>query len=201
MTGRYDFRAMRDNLRKGNAVTVAVAPQLFPTPPDVARRLVALLDLDGWAGEAWGTLRVLEPSAGTGNLIDAIQAAAPEAWVTAMELNAALAGALMKKHVGTDCNVMAGDFLRMEPKPEFDAVVMNPPFSMFGWEHHLRHAWRFVRPGGRLAAILPNAPSMKAVVTSLAPDAYMEELPADTFAGTSVRTWMVMMDKPEEVTE
>jgi hypothetical protein len=39
------------------------------------------------------------------------------------------------------------------PEP-FDACVMNPPFSRRADIHHVRHAARFVRPGGRLAAIM-----------------------------------------------
>lgn len=54
------FEAMRKGLRAG--VQVVSAPQLFPTPPELAARMVELANImDGD--------RVLEPSAGTGRLV------------------------------------------------------------------------------------------------------------------------------------
>lgn len=199
---RYDFKAMRENLRTGKAVTVAVAPHLFPTPPDVAARLVELLDLDSWAGEAWETLRVLEPSAGTGNLIAAVLDAYPEADIYAWEINHALADGLRAKWPdGNPVRVVTGDFLCKvppdSPAEQFDAVAMNPPFNGFDWKHHLRHAWRFVKNGGRLAAVLPQAPSVRDVVRALDPGASIEPLPDNTFAGTGARTLLALLNKPE----
>src|SRR5688500_1172890 len=94
---RYDFKAMRDQLKSGRAVQVVAAPQLFPTPPAIAARAVELLELDNWNGEAWETLRILEPSAGTGNLIEAVRAEWEEASITAYEINAALCQGLRAK--------------------------------------------------------------------------------------------------------
>ena len=49
-------------------VKVVSAPQLFPTPPDLGRRMVEAADIQ--SGH-----RVLEPSAGTGKLIEQIHGA------------------------------------------------------------------------------------------------------------------------------
>ena len=57
------FEALADALAAG--VKVVSAPQLFPTPPEIARRVVALAEIGP-------RMRVLEPSAGTGNLLAAI---------------------------------------------------------------------------------------------------------------------------------
>ncbi len=200
----HDFAAMKAALRGGTAVQVAIAPQLFPTPPHVAARMVELLDLDSWNGDPWDTLRVLEPSAGTGNLIAAVLESWPEAHLTAVELNVGLAGALMRKHAGPDCNVIQGDFLRLLPEktPDincspFDAVIMNPPFGSGAWREHLRHAWRFVMPGGRLVAVLPAASDVEKVCKSLSTSVHIEPLPDNTFAGTGVRTVLVLLENME----
>src|SRR6478735_1303752 len=185
----HDFAAMKAALRAGTAVQVAVAPQLFPTPAPVVARMLELLDLDSWNGEAWDTLRILEPSAGTGNLIAAVLESQPEAHVVAVEVNAALAGELMRKYAnGKDCSVICGDFLKLQPEktPDincspFDAVIMNPPFGGGAWREHLRHAWRFVMPGGRLAAVLPQAPDVEKVCKELCTCGSFERLPDNTF--------------------
>ncbi len=47
----------------------------------------------------------------------------------------------------------AGNFLTLAADPRFDAVVMNPPFSHGQDAAHIRHAWEFLKPGGRLVAV------------------------------------------------
>jgi methylase of polypeptide subunit release factors len=73
--------AMRETMKSG--VRVISAPQLFPTPPHLAARMVELAQI------APGQ-RVLEPSAGTGILCKAIVAAQPTARVFAVEINTQL---------------------------------------------------------------------------------------------------------------
>jgi len=62
---RTDVEAMRATVKAG--VQVVTAPQLFPTPPDLAARTVSL---------AIG-MRLLEPSAGTGRLLEALPGIVP----------------------------------------------------------------------------------------------------------------------------
>ena len=82
---RTKFDDLAEALKAG--VKVVSAPQLFPTPPDLAARVVELADIQ--PGHT-----VLEPWAGTGNLVRAIRDAAPEAIITAVEINRELAQAL-----------------------------------------------------------------------------------------------------------
>jgi len=65
-------------------VVIVAVPQLFPTPPELADRMVALADIR--PGQ-----RVLEPSAGTGRIIDAIRRTAHGYAITAVELNCNMA--------------------------------------------------------------------------------------------------------------
>lgn len=195
---RYDFKTMRDQLESGGAVRVVTAPQLFPTPPAIAARAVELLELDSWNGEARETLRVLEPSAGTGNLIEALRADREGASITAYEINAQLCQGLRAKFPA-EVHVYQADFLAIVPPRTdaelFDAVLMNPPFSKGDWKNHLRHAFRFLKPGGRLVAVMPAAPSLQAVMRGLCGDGTIEPLPVNSFTGTGVNTCLIRLDK------
>jgi len=186
------FEGMRAQLRAG--VQIVSAPQLFPTPVELAARMVALAQL------ARGQ-RVLEPSAGTGRLIDAMLSA--QEWsgtVVAVEMNAALASQLRDTHRSDSVTVQCRDFLACTPADLglFDVVLMNPPFAKAQDIAHVQHALRFLKPGGRLVALCANGPRQQ---TALRPyveqsGGTWEELPADTFAasGTSVRAVLICLE-------
>ena len=176
------FEAMRESLRAG--VQVVAAPQLFPTPPDVARRVIELADIR--PGD-----RVLEPSAGTGALLAAIEELAPDCGaVLAVELNAALADRLRAAHPLTV--VYTADFLTWAPDAPVDRIAMNPPFNNGSDIEHIQHARRFLKPGGRLVAICANGPRQQA---QLRPDAETWiELPAGTFTGTNARAAIAVFE-------
>lgn len=174
------FAAMKATLRAG--VQVVAAPQLFPTPNDVAARMVELAEIE--PGHA-----VLEPSAGTGSLLGAMGGRMfghnPECGnVVAVEINAALADRLRQEFPLT--RVLADDFLACNGNlGDFDRIVMNPPFKNGDDIKHIQHAMTLLRPGGKLVAICANGPRQQAKLQPLA-DSW-EELPPDTFTGTSVR--------------
>ncbi|CAB1371323.1 protein of unknown function (plasmid) [Denitratisoma oestradiolicum] len=71
-------------------------------------------------------MRVLEPSAGTGRILDQL----PEGCeVVAVEINASLGGRLD----ATRRAVVIGDFLQCTPETlwgSFDRILMNPPFAL-----------------------------------------------------------------------
>lgn len=122
-------------------------PGFFPTPLPVAERL---LDL---AAIAPG-MTVLEPSAGTGTLADAIRRRCPIASVSVIEWQHSLVEVLQRK----EYDVISRDFLTF-PLPEhlparFDRIVMNPPFEQEQDIAHVRHATSLLMPGGRVVAII-----------------------------------------------
>ena len=49
------------------------------------------------------------------------------------------------------------DFLKVEVVPQFDRVVMNPPFAKRADVFHVNHALRFLKPGGRLVSIMSSS--------------------------------------------
>lgn len=192
--------AARAALKAG--VVVAVAPQLFPTPPDLARRMVEA------AGMMAGR-RILEPSAGTGNLIRAILNDATGAdccRVVAVEINGQLAQGLRTMrdktvHASeTGLQIHARDFLECDEDTlgRFDFALMNPPFKDGSDIKHIEHARRFLKPGGRLVAICANGPRQRAALLPIVEETggTWEDLPAGTFkdAGTNVNTALIVIE-------
>jgi len=182
---KQNIEAMKETLRTG-IKTVAV-PQLFPTPPDLAERMVNFAEIN--PGD-----RVLEPSAGTGNIIDTILGLNVDCWIEIVEKNLSLVDVLASKYHKP---VICGDFLEktlFELGGKFDKIIMNPPFENGSDILHIKHALTFLKPGGRLVALCANGPRQQKELKPLA--AYWEDLPEGTFknAGTMVNTAMMMRD-------
>lgn len=105
----------------------------YPTPRSVIECMLSQVDLTGKV--------VLEPSAGSGNLIDyVLELGAKE--VLCCEIDEGLAYIS-----GAKGRLIARDFLkvRSEQVSHIDLIVMNPPFS--NEEDHINHAWN-IAPGG-----------------------------------------------------
>ena len=112
-------------------VQVVIAPQLFPTPPELADRMVALADIRPG-------LQVSEPSAGTVRIIGAIRRKAHGYTITAVELNCDMAHRLRT----VDCvdDTRQADFLECNGNlGTFDRIAMNPPLC----EHRRYQAYYF----------------------------------------------------------
>jgi hypothetical protein len=174
-------------------------PGYHNTPPEGVRIVVEKLDLFEGA-------EVLEPSAGKGSLADGIREACPSAAVTCVEPVGALRQILrLKGHELMD----AGDFLEVDWLAGFDRVAMNPPFEHGQDIEHVRHAFRMLKPGGRLVAIMSEgtffrtdgkASEFRDWFDEVGGEA--EELPDGLFLEsdrpTGVRTRIVVINKPPE---
>jgi len=101
------------------------------------------------AGIGWHD-RVLEPSAGTGNLLRAIVDAEPAARIHAVEINRALCGAIPSGFLQGG-ETLCQDFLTctVEQLGRFDKILMNPPFHNGADVAHVKHALRFLEKGRR----------------------------------------------------
>lgn len=181
---RTKFDDLADTLKAG--VKVVSAPCLFPTPPDVAAQVVALADVQ--SGQ-----RVLEPSAGTGNLLAAIGKSRTDCKAVAVELNSYLADSLRTRFL-VNVEVRCADFLSCNGDlGTFQRVVMNPPFDHGSDIRHVEHALTMLRDGGRLVAIVANGPQQHERLEPMA-TAWID-LPAKTFEGTGVHAAIVVIDK------
>lgn len=175
---KTDFDSMKDTLRAG--VQVVSAPQLFPTPAHVVAQMVDMAGIE--AGN-----KVLEPSAGTGAILDQI----PEGCeVVAVEINATLCGRLD----ASGRAVVVGDFLNCTPDNigTFDRVLMNPPFKDGSDIKHIKHALTMLKDGGRLVAICANGPRQNEQLRPLSTE--WIELERGTFSGTDVSTVLLTIE-------
>lgn len=165
----------------------------FPTPERLASRLISAIGVQ--PGHT-----VLEPSAGTGRLVKAAQAAG--AAVIACERDPKMRAALKTIADG----VMDGDdFLKIRPVARFSGVAMNPPFTKCGdgdGLDHVLHALKFLKRGGKLGAIMPQGILFRedrrhrAFRDALPFGTTFTELPEGSFkeSGTGVRTVLVVAE-------
>jgi hypothetical protein len=169
----------------------------FPTPRPIIDQLLALACIEP-------AHRVLEPSCGKGDILDAIRRECPDVTLTAIERNLSLQGVLTAR--GYDGIVAYGDFL--EHVGEYDRVVMNPPFEEGQDILHVRHAYDLLAPAGRLVSIVCEGPFFRSDAKSVAFRAWLKEVAADVeqlpelafqdvdaFRRSGVRTRLVVVDK------
>lgn len=140
-----------DGVKPSASTAVSKDLQFYWTPREVAE---AALDYAGishprhYRGDA-PAISVLEPSCGDGRVLDVLREYGCRP--LGFEYHPGRASqARAKGH-----SVVTGNFLEQVPEPKFDKVVMNPPFYGRHYAKHVRHALRFLKPGGTLVSILP----------------------------------------------
>lgn len=169
--------------------------QFFPTPNAIADRMVEKLDIPD------EIVKVLEPSAGRGALIEAVHRQRPNIIVDAYEINPDCYYALEQLW---NTQIHKSDFIEIKEEETFDYIIANPPFAKNADIKHLRKMFSMLKKGGRLCCIISShaleakereVAEFKEWLYSLNPE--IEELPAGTFkeAGTDVRTYMVLIQK------
>lgn len=141
----FPFNAERvfSILREGKRCNLQQDFQFFATPPEVADWLVML------AGGVHEDEKVLEPSAGTGAIIDAIHRSCPDVIVDCYELMPENKEILAKKD---NIRILGDDFTKCDIA-QYDKIIANPPFSKNQDIRHVRRMYECLNPGGVLAAI------------------------------------------------
>lgn len=156
--------------------------QSYYTPEPVADRVAFLADLKPG-------LACLEPSAGHGAIARVLDREGGA--VTCVEADPTAA-----HHLRLDgFHTIEGDFLRVQPGVigQFDRIVMNPPFSRDQDCRHVSHAFGFLKPGGKLIAVVGSyalsgkgsaaRDDLRALVARHG--RVVEDLPAGTFANAA----------------
>ncbi len=191
-----DARIEEDPVKKlERALVGRKIPGFFPTPPAHADELVRLALISPG-------MRVLEPSAGTGNIAESARRAGGD--VTVLERDGDLARVLeARKFVVAGRDALSHEGLH-------DRVIMNPPFEGGADGDHVRYAFENnLRPGGRLVSIVGGGTLGNSQAKSVAFRAWLEErgatikmLPAGTFEDrsqlrtTGASAGIVIIDKP-----
>ncbi len=193
---------LRDAVDAGKFVDEKKAYQFYATPLELARQMVVVANIRN--GD-----RVLEPSAGEGAI--ALAAFEADAVVDCVEVHEVRAKKLRDEGFRTVCC----DFLDLEPEeePVYDAVVMNPPFANLADIDHVLHAYRFLKPLGRLVAVMSPAYTFHSTIKAAAFREFVNHpshhglkftsethLSAGTFkeSGTDVRSMLVVLQKESQ---
>lgn len=125
--------------------------QFYPTPENLADYIVSKVEFED-------KMCILEPSAGKGDLVDAIKRKLSGTYMTChvdcIEISDELSAILKSKHL----NVIGKDFLKYNGYTKYDLIIMNPPFS--DGDKHLLKAIEVMRRGGQIVCIL-NAETVK----------------------------------------
>ncbi len=195
-----DARELIDQAITTGEVLAEVSPDAqlghYPTPEPLARELVRMANVQ--RGN-----HVLEPSAGDGAIVLALQDAG--AIVTCVERAPLRREKLLVRVLKSrDVLAQAIDFMMFEHGRPFDAIVMNPPFCRSGQGDHLdhvRHAHRMLRPGGVLVSVMPSSLTFRRDRRYAETRAWCEArgeispLPAGSFSasGTEVNTVVVRL--------
>lgn len=131
--------------------------QFYPTPERLADKMMSKIK--------WDDIKyILEPSAGSGNLVDAVRKkhrevkdkrnVKPFVHVEVCEIDNNLRSILKDKSV----NLVGTDFLEYNSFTRYDLIVMNPPFA--DGDKHLLKALELMRYGGQIVCIL-NAETIR----------------------------------------
>ncbi|WP_172412267.1 DUF4942 domain-containing protein [Providencia rettgeri] len=157
--------------------------QFYPTTGDLQK--AAMDECDPSEGDT-----LLEPSIGFGALLRNL----PEGVkVTGVKTN----------HVAAICSRLRWDthqqdFLTTTVKQlgQYDRVLMNPPYSDGRWKHHLQHARQFVKPGGRIVAVLPGSATEESVQSLMNDDCSVHQCGQyeNAFDKTSVNVKLFVID-------
>jgi predicted RNA methylase len=143
-----------------------VGIDFFPTPPGLVARMLRSARIV--AGD-----RVLEPSAGKGDIADAARAAG--ASVDAIEISDTLRKLLEAK----GHHLVAQDFEDFTPTEPYDTVIMNPPWSGNADVRHTRRAYDLVKPGGTVVSLIGMHSSFASDRVSREFRDWLEELGAE----------------------
>lgn len=216
------IRAKIDGMTRG--LTGTEIDGFFPTPPHLAQRLVQLSGVLSMVRSDPPRLRVLDPSAGYGAILQVAHdelcenGARGNVSLYAIERAPRLAEILNAQVEATTIDrVLHDDALTYEETAEtddtspsqFDAILMNPPFEKSAALDHVLAAWPLVAPGGVLAAIVPESvffrtdgdyPDFRDWLQSNGCTTH--DVEAGAFSGTvrttNVKTRIIVMRRPAE---
>ncbi len=141
-----------EDVQKRPGTAVSKDLQFYWSPKEVIDRALeaaSIYNRDRYSTSDAPGHRVLEPSCGDGRIMDELRARGCRPF--GIEYHAGRAAECRAK----GHSVLTGNFLEQPAREDFDFVVMNPPFYGRHYVKHVRHALKFLKPGGTLVAILP----------------------------------------------
>lgn len=140
----HDPTELLGRVKAGDNVNLKKDFQFFPTPPELADFLCQQVNINV-------SSRILEPSAGDGALVKAIQRVVPGIAVDVYELMPQNRTILS----GMENVIFGGEnFLEALPNPDYSVIVANPPFANNQDIDHVYHMFKFLADGGEMVSIM-----------------------------------------------
>lgn len=193
--------AVSDIILTGKVMDAKRDFDFFETPPKIVEMIL------DYAGEIEDGMLVLEPSAGSGAISDAIANCGKDLDIDVVEIREEAVQKLRETDLYA-C-VLQSDFLSIEAREHeteilYDRILMNPPFGRQMDIHHVNHAMKMLKPGGVLVSIMSAGVLFRN--NSLTVDfrdmveenaGTIERLPPASFksSGTNVETVIVKITK------
>ena len=177
--------AIDDVLLSGKVINKQQEFQFFETPGTIVKQLIELAEIEP-------DHKCLEPSAGHGNIVEALRQIVGDN-VTCVEILHDNAAVLIDKGF----SVHEGDFLQFDLGIKFDRIVMNPPFTRQQDIIHVAKALSCLCNNGILVSVMSAGVMFRQNKRTLdfwkSVEKYKHErieLPAGSFkvAGTGVNT-------------
>jgi len=168
----------------------------FATPEPVAQMVAEMVFADRGAFDY--DVKILEPSAGEGHLLDSLLYYCFEPRLTLVELHPQRADLLRAKY--PKANVITGDWMEVGAGEHFEVIIMNPPFEKKQDAQHVLKAYKCLKEGGVLVAIMSAGVKFREdkeyeQVREMA--AEIVELPEGAFkeSGTMINAVIVRIEK------
>ena len=180
----------------GTVVDAKQTYQFFQTPEALVARMISLADLRPGVS-------ILEPSAGHGAIARRVhERMLQSSFIDMVEIDPAKVDGLRRMGIG---HVIEGDFLTCAKSGQYDRIIANPPFTRGQDVEHIMAMFDCLKPGGRLVSVASagvafrtDRKTMKLRQLIAQVGGQIIELGEGIFdeSGTSVRTVLVVMDKP-----
>lgn len=141
-----------DELLNGDTVDFKKKFQFFATPPELADRMAQDIIWSKY------NMKILEPGAGHGALIDAMYKSKPDrvnVAVDLIELSELNYTVLMEKFEWkmNEVCVFNDDFLSMDFDEKYDLIIANPPFTKNQDIDHIRKMYDVLADNGRIITL------------------------------------------------
>lgn len=168
--------------------------QFYGTPDHLADRLVELAEIRNG-------MMVLEPSAGQGAIIKAINRVVPQMLVRAFELmpvNRTILEQIDR------CELIGDDFLKHQSNIKFDRIIANPPFNKNQDIDHIYKMYLCCKGSGRIVTIASKHWQRSTNKKEVAFKNWLDEVNAEVIeisagefkeSGTSIATCIIIIDK------
>lgn len=181
--------------------------QEFFTPPELANKMACCINEHFATSDPMPVrVSVLEPSAGRGALVDAILGCTDNSWtwdICACEIQKINADCIVKD---PRVRVCACDFLShtspiytgsMNDGANYDAAIMNPPFTKKVWLDHIETALLFLRTNGVLVAVVPSSAKLSDLTfIGDKTNVHITPVPFADFADTGVKVSILTVGIP-----